>query len=430
MKVVQGGSEVEVDVPLSGVKRVKLLFVGGSAVLGAVAASWVAPSVLTSLFVQLEKSFTKPNPSLVLGPSRKTGKAQVPDTAQTVEATTPEKSTYPQATSVGGILPFTLAGALLGAYLGNAILEWTSRRVERWNKMAMGDRVTAVLGVVMGFVMSMPFLVIFQSLPINATYVPWIITVLTFGSITLSIYILQSISEFFPWSRARGPMRRSGVKVLDTNVIIDGRIREVARAGFLEGKIYVPQFVLEELQFIADNHDPLRRQRGKRGLDTLHQMQNELELEVGTQDKLAPEAGDPVDSRLVRLARALGADLVTNDHNLNRVAALQEVKVLNINDLALSLRPNVLPQEKLTLKVIREGQQYGQGVGYLDDGTMVVVENGAGHINQVVEVEVTQVIQTERGKMIFGEVGEDQPGVEDDSGSARRKISSIKHRNL
>ena len=173
--------------------------------------------------------------------------------------------------------------------------------------------------------------------------------------------------------------------------------------------VYVPQFVLEELQYIADSHDALRRQRGKRGLDILKLMQTEFEIEVGIHDRLAPEQGDGVDSRLVRLAIALGADLVTNDHNLNRVATLQDVRVLNINDLALSLRPNVLPQEHMEIFIAREGNQMGQGVGYLEDGTMVIIENGREHIGATLDVMVTQVIQTERGKLIFAEVETDEP---------------------
>jgi uncharacterized protein YacL len=178
----------------------------------------------------------------------------------------------------------------------------------------------------------------------------------------------------------------------------------------LEGDLYVPGFVLEELQYIADSHDPLRRQRGRRGLDVLKQLQADFPMEIRVHDKLAPDLADGVDARLVRLAKILGADIVTNDWNLNRVAGLQEIKVMNINDLALALRPNVLPQEMLTISMIREGSQPGQGVGYLDDGTMVVVANGFKHIGETLEVLVTQVIQTERGKMIFAEVeGEEVP---------------------
>jgi uncharacterized protein YacL len=212
------------------------------------------------------------------------------------------------------------------------------------------------------------------------------------------------MKETLPWYRGKVKAKRTGMKILDTNVIIDGRVYDVAQSGFIEGQIYVPQFVLEELQYIADSHDPLRRQRGKRGLDILKLMQSEFNIEVGVHDRLAPEQSDGVDSRLVRLATAVGGDLVTNDHNLNRVATLQNVRVLNINDLALSLRPNVLPQESLILPIVREGNQHGQGVGYLEDGTMVIVENGREHIGETREVMVTQVIQTERGKLIFAEV--------------------------
>jgi uncharacterized protein YacL len=173
--------------------------------------------------------------------------------------------------------------------------------------------------------------------------------------------------------------------------------------------MYVPGFVLEELQFIADSHDALKRQRGRRGLEVLNHLRNEFEVETQIHDKLAPEQGDGVDARLVRLAKAIGADIVTNDFNLRRVAEFQDVHVMSLNDLALALRPNVLPQETFELSIIREGNQLGQGVGYLEDGTMVVVENGRAHVGETVEVVVTQVIQTERGKMIFGEVDTEEP---------------------
>jgi uncharacterized protein YacL len=248
---------------------------------------------------------------------------------------------------------------------------------------------------------------VFQAFDIPAPYRILLITGVTLGLASVSVYALQSMAEILPWNRTRGKGRRSGIKILDTNVIIDGRIYDVAKTGFLEGQLYVPRFVLEELQYIADSHDALRRQRGRRGLEVLKHMQAEFPMEVGTYDKLAPDPNEEVDARLVRLAQALGADIVTNDFNLNRVAALQELSVLSLNDLALSLRTNILPEESLTLKIIREGNQIGQGVGYLDDGTMVVVENGQGHIGETTQVTVTQVIQTERGKMIFAETSVD-----------------------
>src|SRR5262249_21010627 len=150
-----------------------------------------------------------------------------------------------------------------------------------------------------------------------------LVLALVIGLSAASLYVLRSMEDILPWQRGRKPGRKSGIKVLDTNVIIDGRVYDVARAGFLGGPLYVRQFVLEELQHIADHHDSLRRQRGRRGLDVLRHLQAETNLEVGTHDRMAPDIGDPVDARLVRLARALGADIVTNDFNLNRVAGLQ-----------------------------------------------------------------------------------------------------------
>jgi uncharacterized protein YacL len=230
----------------------------------------------------------------------------------------------------------------------------------------------------------------------------------------------MSMADILPWNRGRPSGRKSGIKLLDTNVIIDGRIYDVVRAGFLDGQIYVPGFVLDELQHIADSHDSLRRQRGRRGLDVLRHMQGDFDMEVGIHDRYAPDLGDGVDARLVRLAKAMGADICTNDFNLNRVAGLQDVKVLSLNDLALALRTNVMPQETLMLPMTREGNQPGQGVGYLEDGTMVVVENGKPHIGETVEVIVTQVIQTERGKMIFAEVDPTDGGGNGGGGVERR----------
>jgi len=316
--------------------------------------------------------------------------------------------TYAGAQSFASIFPLAVLGGIVGAWVGSKSYDWIERTIDRWDKMAGGDKVTLFIGIFMGVVISLPFLFLFQSIGVSLSVLPLLIVALTLGFVSLSIYALQSMDEILPWSRSRGRGRKTGIKILDTNVIIDGRIYDVARAGFLEGQVYVPGFVLDELQYIADDHNSLRRQRGRRGLEVLKHLQAEYPLEVRVFDKYAPDATEPVDSRLVRLAKVLGADIVTNDFNLNRVAALQDVKVLNLNDLALALRPNVLPQESLILSIIREGSQPGQGIGYLEDGTMVVVENGRPHIGETLNVMVTQVIQTERGKLIFGEVREDE----------------------
>lgn len=306
------------------------------------------------------------------------------------------------------VAPFALMGAMLGSFIGNWMLHRIDNVMLRWDKMDMGDKVTLFLGIFLGLIASSPFLFLFISLQIDPAYVPLIIFGVVTGFAAISVYALQSMADILPWNRGRGRKRR-GIKVLDTNVIIDGRIQDVARTGFLEGEIYVPGFVLDELQYIADSHDSLKRQRGRRGLDVLKHMQADYPMEFRVHDKLAPDLGDGVDARLVRLAKVLGADIVTNDWNLNRVAGLQEIKVMNINDLALALRPNVLPQETLRIAIIREGSQPGQGVGYLDDGTMVVVANGQRHMGETHDVTVTQVIQTERGKMIFAEVDPEEP---------------------
>ena len=295
-------------------------------------------------------------------------------------------------------------GLIVGMGVARLLIWFRDRSDEKWDTLETGDKVTLFLGVFIGLIAAMPFLILLNTMQLGV-YVPLAFVGLTLGFAALSIYALRSMEDVLPWykgSRSKG--KRRGVRILDTNVLIDGRIYDVARTGFMDGSLYIPGFVLDELQYIADSHDPLRRQRGRRGLDVLRHLQADFPTEVRTQDKLAPDLGDEVDARLVRLARAMGADIVTNDFNLNRVAGIQDVKVLNLNDLALALRPTVLPKEGLTLSIIREGNQPGQGVGYLEDGTMVVVDNGKPYIGETMNVIVTQVIQTERGKMIFAEV--------------------------
>ncbi|CAN5648033.1 hypothetical protein BH11ARM2_BH11ARM2_11690 [soil metagenome] len=310
--------------------------------------------------------------------------------------------------------PFTqtalgLLGAVVGAFVGGRFLRGLEKLGIRWEELDIGDKVTLFVGVFAGLVASVPVLQVFQYFDLPGPYRLLLIAGTTLGLSSLCVYTLQTMADILPWNRTRSKGRRTDIKVLDTNVIIDGRIYDVIKAGFLEGRLYVPRFVLEELQYIADSHDGLRRQRGRRGLDVLRHMQTEFDLEVGTYDRLAGEASEEVDSRLVRLAKGLGADIVTNDFNLNRVAGLQDVKVLSLNDLALAMRTNILPQETMDIKIIREGNQYGQGVGYLEDGTMIVVEGGAPYVGENAEVIVTQVIQTERGKMIFAEVDGEEP---------------------
>lgn len=189
-------------------------------------------------------------------------------------------------------------------------------------------------------------------------------------------------------------------KILDTSVIIDGRIADICKTGFIEGTLVIPEFVLEELQHIADSSDLLKRNRGRRGLDILNKIQKELNVHVLIYEGDFDEIGE-VDSKLVKLAKVLGGKVVTNDFNLNKVCELQGVSVLNINDLANSVKPVVLPGEEIVVQVIKDGKEHGQGVAYLDDGTMIVVEGGRDYIGMTMEVLVTSVLQTSAGRMIF-----------------------------
>jgi uncharacterized protein YacL len=188
--------------------------------------------------------------------------------------------------------------------------------------------------------------------------------------------------------------------VLDTSVIIDGRIADICKLGFLEGTLIIPRFVLSELQNIADSPEPLRRTRGRRGLDILNEIQKQVTIDVRISEVDFPDMRE-VDAKLVRLAKDMSAKIVTNDFNLNKIAQFQGIDVLNINDLANALKPIVLPDEDFVIKIIKEGKEPGQGVGYLDDGTMVVIENGGKLIGKEVKVRVTSVLQTSAGQMIF-----------------------------
>ena len=200
------------------------------------------------------------------------------------------------------------------------------------------------------------------------------------------------------------PLRRSA-KVLDTSVIIDGRIADIAEAGFVDGMIVVPEFVVRELQVVADSTDSSKRQRGRRGLDMLQRMQSNANLHVEIVSDDFPSIRE-VDLKLLELAKKWEAKVVTNDFNLNKVAHLHHVEVLNINDLANALKPVVLPGERMSVVVLKEGKEYNQGVGYLDDGTMVVVDHARRMIGKSVDISVTSVLQTASGKMIFGKMDE------------------------
>lgn len=198
----------------------------------------------------------------------------------------------------------------------------------------------------------------------------------------------------------KGKGNKGDVKVLDTSVIIDGRIFDICQTGFVEGVLIIPNFVLDELRHISDSSDALKRNRGRRGLDILNKIQKELSIEVKIWEGDFPEIAE-VDSKLLKLAQTIGGKVVTNDYNLNKVAEFQGVPVLNINELANAIKPVVLPGEEMTIQIIKDGKESNQGIGYLDDGTMIVVEGGRKFIGEIIDVVVTSVLQTAAGRMIF-----------------------------
>lgn len=196
-------------------------------------------------------------------------------------------------------------------------------------------------------------------------------------------------------------LSKGSPKVLDTSVIIDGRIFDLCQTGFIEGTLIIPAFVLQELRHIADSSDNLKRNRGRRGLDILNKIQKELkEVDVQVTEKDFPQIAE-VDSKLLKLAQELNGKVITNDYNLNKVAEFQGVPVLNINELANAIKPVVLPGEEMRIQIVKDGKESGQGVAYLDDGTMIVVEGGRKFIGETKDVVVTSVLQTAAGRMIF-----------------------------
>jgi uncharacterized protein YacL len=200
--------------------------------------------------------------------------------------------------------------------------------------------------------------------------------------------------------------RSENTKILDTSVIIDGRIADIAETGFVEGTILIPQFILSELQHIADSSDSVKRTRGKRGLEVLHHIQKQVDVDVRIVDRDYPAVKE-VDAKLIELAKEVRGKIITNDSNLNKVAELQGIEVLNINELANSLKPVLLPGEEINVKILKEGKEMGQGVAYLDDGTMIVVDNGKKQMGKSVDVIVTSVLQTPAGRMIFARLKEE-----------------------
>lgn len=301
-------------------------------------------------------------------------------------------------------------GGLLGGSLGFGLYPFVTWVEARLARTAFLDILFGSLGLIVGLIISALLGFILTDFPLIGPLIT-VLSAVMFGYLGVSITTRKrdeatlTLGVFGKGSKheyAQGPSRPENgqPKVLDTSVIIDGRIADIVKTGFLEGPLVIGRFVLEELQHIADSADMLKRNRGRRGLDILNRIQKEIGAEVRIWEEPTGDSLE-VDAKLVKLAKELGGKVVTNDFNLNKVAELQGVPVLNINELANAVKPAVLPGEEMTVTVIKDGKEAGQGVAYLDDGTMIVVDNGKRYIGDSIGVTVTSVLQTAAGRMIF-----------------------------
>ena len=335
--------------------------------------------------------------------------------------------------TVGG-----LGGWFVSPYLIGKLKTFTTFVEKQLSKMPINDVIAGAVGLAVGLIIANLLGNAFARIPIVGYYIPIIFSiVLGYLGVRITIKKRKEITGSFDFIKdilrsrevakvvkaeekppeaemqeppAEKPKvnlvklqehKSKNYKLLDTNVIIDGRIADICKTGFLEGTLLIPVFVLEELQYIADSSDTLRRVRGRRGLDVLQKIREDesnMEVEVMNVDF---EDIQGVDSKLVRLAQKLGGKIITNDFNLNKVAQLRGVEVLNINDLSNAVKPVVIPGETMRVQVVKDGKEPGQGVAYLDDGTMIVIENGHRYLSRTISVEVTSALQTSAGRMIF-----------------------------
>ncbi len=311
-------------------------------------------------------------------------------------------------------------GAAVGAAAAGAVIVFELRV----RALTLRRLIGAVVGSVLGIFGAALFCLVLRSAPLSnassAVLQIFVLLLMTYvgllvGASKGDLLNPAALGTVFASDK---PLRRSA-KVLDTSVIIDGRIADIAEAGFIDGMLVVPEFVLRELQVVADSTDGSKRQRGRRGLDMLQRMQSNDKIQVQIVPDDFPSIRE-VDLKLLELAKKWEAKVVTNDFNLNKVAHLHHVDVLNINDLANALKPVVLPGERMNVLILKEGKEYNQGVGYLDDGTMVVVDNARKLIGRSVGISVTSVLQTASGKMIFGKMEENgRPAATETAESAR-----------
>ncbi len=328
-----------------------------------------------------------------------------------------------QATATQGTLSveqYTFTFGLVGALVGLILTPYFTTRPVRKIKnsltnLSAQNLIASLVGLITGLMIAALLSSPLSKLPSPFGEILPIVGVILFAYLGISVFVMRQSDLFSIFSTLKsgiapalsnnpvtnGNTPDSGTILLDTSVIIDGRIADITRTGFVPGSLLIPRFVLNELQYIADSPDALRRQRGRRGMEVLSSLQKEPTIPVRISD-IDVEGVREVDDKLVILARQLRCPILTNDYNLNRVAELQGVSVLNVNELANAVKSVLLPGEIMSVHVIQEGRESGQGVGYMDDGTMVVVENGRDYMDKEILVVVTKVLQTAAGRMIFG----------------------------
>jgi uncharacterized protein YacL len=317
-------------------------------------------------------------------------------------------------------LLFAAIGFMAAPFCLNFFLKMVRWLETLLTKMPSGDLIGAFIGISAGLLIASLFSSSFSSVPFLGPIFSVLLSVfLGYVGFIIGVKRKEELFGFLNFiPKRKGEKAEKGekseklkeipakgrdslYKILDTSVIIDGRISDIVRTGFIDGVLLVPNFVLEELRHIADSSDALKRNRGRRGLDILNQISKEAAIKVEIYEGDSFDDLSEVDSKLVRLGQILNSPVLTNDYNLNKVAELQGVKVLNINELANAIKPVVLPGEEMYVQIMKEGKESGQGVAYLDDGTMVVVDGGRKHIGQETTVLVTTVLQTAAGRMIF-----------------------------
>jgi uncharacterized protein YacL len=304
---------------------------------------------------------------------------------------------------LGGLLLGTASGVVLTPYL---IVRPVARLSSALADLTFGTLVSGTVGLIVGLTVAALLSVAFSRLPgWSGVAVPIALSVLLgFLGIAVMVSRERDISQLLPERSRRGDTTgrtyTNGRVLMDTSAIIDGRIADISKTGFVHGTMVIPRFILDELRHVADSSDALKRNRGRRGLEMLNKLRKEADVPIQILDVDVRDDSE-VDGKLVKLARNLKAQILTTDFNLNRVAELQGVRVLNINELANALKPVVLPGEELVVRVIQEGKELDQGVGFLDDGTMVVIEGGKRYINSHLDVSITRVLQTAAGRIIF-----------------------------